>query len=106
MTKQDLIEKLKDLPGLTKEERIYLIQLIIERKKLTDQFNMELQKFEDLIQKANKNFQTGQEQLNIALGRRSIMLKRAIKKLGNINENEIQLVFPNLTDIDVDDNKE
>jgi DNA recombination protein RmuC len=62
----------------------------------------EFENFGGLMQKAQKNIQTGLDQLDDVMGKRTKAIQRKLKSVESLGEAETKLILPDVTDNDVD----
>lgn len=67
----------------------------------------EFENFGGLMQKAQKNIQTGLDQLDDVMGKRTKAIQRKLRSVESLNEAEAKLILPEITDADfIDDENE
>ncbi len=65
----------------------------------------EFQNFGGLLQKAQKNIQTGLDQLDDVMGKRTKAIQRKLRSVESLNEADAKLILPEITDIDLIDDE-
>ncbi len=60
----------------------------------------ELENFGRLMQKVQKNIQTGLDQLDEVMGKRTKSIQRKLRSVESLNETEAKLILPEFTDAD------
>lgn len=66
----------------------------------------EFEKFGGLLEKAQKNIQTGLGQLDLVSGVRTRAIQRKLKTVESLGEGETELILPEFTSNDIDDQEE
>ena len=66
----------------------------------------EFEKFGGLLEKAQKNIQTGLGQLDQVSGVRTRAIQRKLKTVVSLGEGETELILPDITSNDIDDHEE
>lgn len=66
----------------------------------------EFDKFGGLLEKAQKNIETGLKQLDTVSGTRTRAIQRKLKTVESLDEGETRLILPQLSDDDVEDHEE
>ena len=61
----------------------------------------EFENFGGLMQKAQKNIQTGLDQLDDVMGKRTKAIQRKLRSVESLSEEEAKLMLPELTDADL-----
>lgn len=65
----------------------------------------EFENFGGLMQKAQKNIQTGLDQLDDVMGKRTKAIQRKLRSVESLNEAEAKLILPELTDAELLDDE-
>lgn len=65
----------------------------------------EFENFGGLMQKAQKNIQTGLDQLDDVMGKRTKAIQRKLRSVESLNEAEAKLILPEITDADLIDDE-
>ena len=65
-----------------------------------------LNKVRGLLEKAQKNIQTGLGQLDQVSGVRTRAIQRKLKTVESLGEGETELILPEITSNDIDDHEE
>jgi DNA recombination protein RmuC len=60
----------------------------------------EFESFGGLMQKAQKNIQTGLDQLDDVAGKRTKAIQRKLRSVESLTESEAKLILPEITDAD------
>ena len=63
----------------------------------------EFESFGGLMQKAQKNIQTGMDQLDDVMGMRTKAIQRKLRGVESLNEIDTKLILPDITDTDIND---
>ncbi len=63
----------------------------------------EFESFGGLMQKAQKNIQTGMDQLDDVMGMRTKAIQRKLRSVESLNEIDTKLILPDITDTDIND---
>jgi DNA recombination protein RmuC len=63
----------------------------------------EFDSFGGLLQKAQKNIQTGMDQLDDVMGMRTKAIQRKLRSVESLNDTDTKLLLPDLTDTDIND---
>jgi len=63
----------------------------------------EFESFAGLMQKAQKNIQTGMDQLDDVMGMRTKAIQRKLRSVESLNEIDTKLILPDITDRDIND---
>jgi DNA recombination protein RmuC len=63
----------------------------------------EFESFGGLMQKAQKNIQTGLDQLDDVMGKRTKAIQRKLRSVESLNEADARLMIPDITDADLGD---
>jgi DNA recombination protein RmuC len=63
----------------------------------------EFESFGGLMQKAQKNIQTGLDQLDDVMGKRTKAIQRKLRSVESLNEADARLIIPEITDADLGD---
>ncbi|TSA57853.1 MAG: DNA recombination protein RmuC [Sediminibacterium sp.] len=63
----------------------------------------EFDSFGGLMQKAQKNIQTGMDQLDDVMGMRTKAIQRKLRSVESLNDTDTKLLLPDLTDTDIND---
>lgn len=61
----------------------------------------EFENFGGLMQKAQKNIQTGLDQLDDVMGKRTKAIQRKLRSVESLSEEEAKLMLPELTESDL-----
>jgi DNA recombination protein RmuC len=65
----------------------------------------EFESFGGLMQKAQKNIQTGLDQLDDVAGKRTKAIQRKLRSVESLNESETRLILPEITDSELTDDE-
>ena len=65
----------------------------------------EFENFGGLMQKAQKNIQTGLDQLDDVMGKRTKAIQRKLRSVESLSEAEAKLILPEITDADIIDDE-
>jgi DNA recombination protein RmuC len=65
----------------------------------------EFENFGGLMQKAQKNIQTGLDQLDDVMGKRTKAIQRRLRSVESLNEEEAKLILPDISDTDLLDDE-
>jgi DNA recombination protein RmuC len=63
----------------------------------------EFDSFGGLLQKAQKNIQTGMDQLDDVMGMRTKAIQRKLRSVESLNDTDTKILLPDLTDTDIND---